>query len=298
MARQKGFTLIELMVGLGVLSVLILLATVLSTWATYRYFSVRDRLLTETIAYQAENIFRGVFGQAVDVAFTGSFSADGLPEALAGRTGQIYDDGVALTGQPERRRFDFDRISASKPWMRVATFYRENSTGITTGLGVKGAGATAKGGSLPTMVFYRSPTVDKSGVIFFDLSSLNNNNALKTPDYGDVFIDRISSFEIVKTRHVNPSFNKTTSIEVNLKFRYHLFAGGKASWCPMEDISSGASGCSNGSVSRDIERHFVVTLGNNLLKAAGSGYFGSVSKEEERVMGDLYFFRMSAPARW
>jgi prepilin-type N-terminal cleavage/methylation domain-containing protein len=294
MKRQKGFTLSELMVGLGVLSTLVLLASVLTTWAAYRYFSIRDRLSAEAEAYKAEAVFRSVFGSALDIAFndTGS-TVNGIPQDLGTHTGQIYANQTKA-GTPSRRFFEFDQIADSQTWTRIATFFREGSTGIVGQVSVAGASRKAVGRALPTMVFYHAPSLTKSGAIFFDLSSPNSSTSLVYPDFGDVFIDRVSTFGITKVKH--QSFDKVTAIEVHLRLRYHTFAGKSESWCPQLDIGNNTGGCRNGSLSRDIERNFTVTLSNNLIKPQGS-YSGMLTTSELRTFGDIYFFKMTSPTR-
>lgn len=280
MKGQKGFTLAELVSSLGVFSILVLLATVLSSWAIYRYYSVRDRMLAEEMAYRAEVAFKSFFSQAVDV----NYSSGSVPQNLGGQTGRIYHNSVIGSGQG----FLFDQRSDSSNWTRVATFYREQSTGLT-------GGAAASGSLMKTAIFYREPTPTTSGVIFFDISSPSSSNALVSPDWGDLYVDRVSTFGMTKFTH--SIHNKTTSVEVYLKFRYHSFSGSGTNWCPQLDIQSGTSGCGIQTTWRDLEKRFMVVLSNNLMKTQGS-YTASAVAAEERTLGGLYFFRLVQPLRY
>lgn len=277
MKGQKGFTLSELVTSMGVFSILVLIASVLSSWAIYRYYSVRDRLIAEGLAYRAEATFRNVFGQAVDVDYT----VGTVPQSLTGRSGVIFHNAVMGRG----RGFMFDRNSITPVWSRIATFYREQGTGI---------GTAARSQLMKTAIFYRRPSGTTSGVIFFDLSSPATSNALVSPGYDDFFVDRVSTFGMTKFSH--PLHDQTTSVEVLLRFRYHTFAGRGTNWCPQRDIASGAAGCGVQTTWRDLERRFVVVLSDNLLKT--SGYRSSAVNTEERTLGNLYLFRIINPLRY
>ena len=282
MKGQKGFSLIELMTGLGIFSLLVLIASMLTSWAVYRYFSVRDRILAEATAYQAETSFRDFFGQAMDIGFTVGV----VPQDLPPSTGAIHHTAVNVADNSAN--FLFDQMADTPDWVRIATFYREQSSGM--GLN---AATAVQGDPRATGVFYRRPSATTSGVIFFDVSSAANSVAAMTPGYNDVFIDRISTFGITKRRH--PHHDKTTSIEVLVRIRYHTFAGRRSTWCPRADIAANVGGCNNGAAFRDHERRFNVLLANNLMK--GSGFLHSTVNAEERTLGNLYFFRLVNPAR-
>ncbi len=283
MKGQKGYTLSELVTGLGIFSILILIASVLSSWAISRYYSVRDRLLAESVSYKAETLFRNVYGQAIDVEFDNGI----VPATLGGLSGRIHH--TSLTG-PTSAEFSFEQLSAASDWTRVSLFYREQATGLTGG-----ATPTAVGDVRRTAVFYREPTATTSGVIFFNLSSPATSSADMQPTYDEAFVERVSAFGITKQRH--PFQNKTTSIEVLIRIRYFMYPNGGQNWCPQPDIAAGAGSCALQTAWRDLERRFNVLLANNLIKAEGS-FTHSTVLGEERTLGNLYFFRLSLPMRY
>ena len=51
MRGQKGFTLIEVLIATGIFAVQILAVSVIASWAVSRFYSVRDRIITETLGY-------------------------------------------------------------------------------------------------------------------------------------------------------------------------------------------------------------------------------------------------------
>lgn len=274
---QRGFTLIEVMTSLGVLSILVLIASVLSMWAVQRFMSVKERLLGEATAYAAEAQFRNAFGQALDVNFTTA----AIAAAPAGPIGSVMHTTVAGT----TASFEFDQMADSADWTRIALFYREQSPGL---------GATAqssRGAAIPMTITYRRPTATTSGVIFF-VNGVEGSAAALTPSYNRSFVDRITLFGISKRRH--PSYDKTTSVDVHLKIRYHTHFGGGTNWCPQLDTAAGIAGCNQRAAWRDLERRFSVTLRDNFLKAAND-FVSSAVSAEERTMGNLYFFRMLNP---
>jgi len=224
----------------------------------------------------------------MDIQFRAGGLNEVLPAVLPGQTGMIADRGVAADG---RAGFLYDEMADSANWERIAAFFRESSTGV-----VGGAIGTARGAPAPTFVSYRAPTATTSGVIFFDLSTLPGLVAVTQASYEDAIIDRVSAFGITKTGH--PTYNKVTSIEVFLRLRYHVFGGGTTSWCPALDIQNGVAGCipaGRNVMWRDLEKRFVISLRNNLLRNLGAAMTSSAVNSEERASGNLYFFRTITP---
>lgn len=283
MRNERGFTLSEVVTSLGVFAVLVLIASALSSWAIYRYYSIRDRLIAESMGFQAETIFKNTFGQALDIEFLDSSLPTSVTEPSP--TGRIYSN-IGSTG------FLFDQMGDSATWQNIAIFYRENGTGLRAGTGA------VRGAPSPTFVYYRRPSPTTSGVIFFNLSTPPTNGAFISPDYSDLFIDRVSTFGITKYRHA--IYDKVTNIEVLLRIRYHMFTGSGRNWCPQRDIQNGAGGCGLMSNWKDLEKRFTVTLKNGLMKPAGMTSPGQpyVVSGDERTLGNLYFFRLVSPMRY
>lgn len=277
MKSQKGFTLIELISGTGILAILVLVSTVLVSWAIARFMNVKERLTAEATAYQAEVFFRNTFSQAIDIAFTPGV----IPVVLPGNTGRIRHAAINLVSSPNTATFTFDQMSDTAAWTPIALFYREQSVGLSGATGNNSIGRP-----LRTSIYYREPTPTTSGVLFFNMGA----RAGLGPSYADPFIDRVSMLSISKIRH--RQHDKVASIEVQLNIRYHPNLRFGRTWCPANDILAGAAGC-NANVSwRDFQKTFTVPLINNLMKPSGT-FANSPVTSEERSLGNLYFFRLT-----
>ncbi|HAG92292.1 MAG TPA: hypothetical protein DCL41_10485 [Bdellovibrionales bacterium] len=287
MRGQKGFTLIEVLIATGIFAVQILAVSVIASWAVSRFYSVRDRIITETLGYQAEVAFQSVFGQAQNIRFRGAAGNEIVLPVMPNNVGRIMHTNLVTASSAN---FMFDQMADAVGWQRIAAFYRESATGQGT------ASTAVAGRPSATFVSYMPPTANTSGVIFFDMATPVGANPNSSPSYQDLFIDRVSAFGIAKTKH--PTHDQVVSIEVFLRLRYHEFGGSSGtSWCPAVDIQNNVAGCLPGGrpvLYRDIEKRFVVPLRNNLMKIEGVLASSGVSAEE-RTLGNLYFFRPRTP---
>ncbi len=273
MIRQKGFSLIEMTVSTGLVAVIALILGTLMMYATVRFQEVRGRLEAEYTAARAESLLRSYFESAIDVG-------NGAPGP--GNEGGILN-------------FNFNERSDSVDWTLIATFWRETSTqrgGAAAGGGLYG------GDPRPTAMWYRRPSRTTSGMIFVDNGSNVNSMA---PSYAglDTIIDRVSllSFD----RIFAGTSGKVSAVEVTIHIRYHSQPDSGQSWCPIADINAGIAVCVAPTVSsaRDIERSFRIILQNNLKNFRGAATPGNATvNEEQRMLGNIYFFRLLNPVRW
>ena len=244
MKNQKGFTLVELVVGAGLVGMIGLILGALIIYSTGRYHEVRERLEAELAAARAENILRYYFSSAI------AFDSTAAPGANV--AGGILD-------------FDWDQIAdPGANWSLLATFWREDSTqrgGAATG------GGTYGGWPRATAMWYRRPSRTTSGVLFIDGG---NSRLAMQPSYneqGGGFIDRLSTLQMTKVAHDrHPSL---TAVDIRFTIRYHTSHSNGFNWCPVLDINANASGCGGAgprAAIKDIERSFRILLQNNLLQ--------------------------------
>lgn len=268
--KRNGYTLTELLIATAIGGVLIVIISIIAIIGFTQMSSLRDRLAAEESLDKVELYFRSTLGQAVDVA-AADLAIGAFPFAVPGWTGNLSGN------------FQWDQIADTPAaWNAIGYFYRE--------IGGSGAQAVQSvGGTLrPTAIFYRRPeSTGTAGVLFFD----NGETTTLTPDYSDLFVDRITYLAMDKNINTTYVPNKVSSVRIRVSVRYHDFGIPLRTWCPTLDITNGVAGCDNGSKFRDLDREFTVLIRNNLLKTAGTASItGSLS--EERIMDSLYFFRM------
>jgi prepilin-type N-terminal cleavage/methylation domain-containing protein len=276
MKRVKGFTLIEVLTSTAIVGVLVLILTTLTVFVSSRYQEVKNRLNAEYMASRAEVILRQYFSAAINM---GTAVGATVANPLAADEGQILN-GI-----------DWDQVGDTANWTHFASFWRETSTQ---------RGAQLYGGfPMRTFMWYREPSRDTSGVIFIDGGAGGVGAA--APQFGggqgDEFIDRVSGLRITKIAHT--TFAKVAALDVMIRIRYHPNNQQSPNWCPQADINAGAGGCNAVPLGnfKDIERNFRIVLQNNLLRQRGTGT-GRAVDSEERMLGNVYFFRMVVPTRW
>mgnify|MGYP001423346280 FL=1 len=260
------------MVAVAILAVFNLIVATLFSFLSMEFNSTRDRFAAEEMAARAESVMTLLFSQAINVEFlNGNPTGD-----LAANRGRIRDAGG---GAP----LVYDQIGdiAAPGWATLAIFQREMSPANF-------------GTPIKTAVFFRRPEPTTSGMIFIDPGS--NTAADMRPNYSDEFLDRIVFFRMEKRRHA--TLNVTTRLDFTIRFRYHLASTRTTTWCPQLDRDNLVAGCTNVATYRDIERNFSVLLRNNLVRPAGAASMASTgSAFEERVLGNLFFFRAVIPRR-
>ncbi len=275
MKSNRGFTLIEVMIGLGILSIVTLVSVTFFKLISDQYLEVRERLQAEAAGARAENLLRNYFAHATNIDFTTGV----VPAALASTTGVIAD------------LVNYDQIAdMAGDWATIAVFWRETQT-------IQGVGNTS---SRPreTAIWYRRPTLTKKGVLFIDGGSVPGSNVAMTPTWDDQFIEGLTFLRIVKNS-AGGGYDQTASIDVTLKIRYHPSHGSGFNWCPELDITANASGCGAiQAVHKDLERSFRIILGDNLVHPTLAAFTQNSSGiNEERTFGNLYFFSMVNPVQ-
>lgn len=283
MSNQKGFTLSELITGVGVAAIVMLILVSLLFFMNYTYLSKKDRLDAEDAAAKAELLLKMVFSQAVDVDFAGPV----LPGAqVAANLGAA--PGQVATGL-------IDRIPAAQ-WIKIAAFQREIQAGAAVNHGILSR----------TAIWFRRPEAPASaGVLFFDMGArlaANTQPAATNmqPSYADDYVPRITYLEIIPQS--TNIYGKLASLEFRMRFRYHMKSTAQTTWCPQQNLPGGAApiGACNvpGAQWQDLDRRFTVLLRNNLVRSAANPSRQAVAGGlEERILGNLYFFQPLLPGQ-
>ncbi len=272
--NQRGFTLMQVLTGAAMMAIVGLIISGVFQWLNNEFLSVSERLKAETMAARAETLLRQYFAQAVYIQNTGN------PPGAANGPGMIRAEIPA--GNPNQ--ILYDQIADVPTWRTIAVFQREFSVGDAV------VPAAWRADARRTAIFYRGPSATTSGVLFIDDGSADP----MVPSYADIYIDRLTYLSITKNRH--PTFDRVASLDIRMRFRYHL-PGRTRNWCPQLDITNGVAGCTGVQNHREIEASFNILLRNNLLRAPGANMASTGSNAEERVLGNLYFFRPYLPVR-
>lgn len=294
--KQRGMTLSELMVGLGIMSIISLIMFGLFVLATNQFYALSAKSETDELGARLEYTLRSVFSQAMDVRFgaepTGAPVDTTPPNAypLITDRGQIAATGL-VAGDNNAARLTFDSLaSAPLNWYVLAVFLRETGLAAVPG--------PERGMARKTAVFYRPPSgaARTSGVIFVDHGPVPGAAGGLSPSYADDFFDRVVLFEMTKHKHALR--NVVTSVDFRVHFRYYLRvgSGNTFAWCPAVNVNAGPAVCTTIMPWTDVEKQFSVTLRNNLLRSSTDTNIASAPGQfEERVMGATYFFFPTIP---
>lgn len=300
MSKQKGFTLSELVVGTAIGSIIMLTVASIFFFLNYTYLSKKDRLDAEDQAATAEYMLKLLFSQAVDVQGTvtggATFASGGIVNPVVGTVGQVVGN---IQGGPNIATFD--QIVAPQ-WIKIAAFLRENQASTSAG--------PTHGLLARTAIWFRRPEAaaapnNTSGVMFFDIGTRLAPNAAPAaaamqPDYSDPYVGRISYLQVNKS--LTPNYNRLASVEFVMRFRYHEKATSAVTFCPQRNIAAPGpiiAACNvAGAMWRDLERRFTILLRNNIVKLAGdTTMLGTSGQNEERILGNLYFFQPIIPEK-
>ena len=294
--KQRGMTLSELMVGIGIMGIISLIMFGLFVLATNQFRALTAKSETDELGARLEYTFRSIFSQAMDVRFgtePNGAPVDTVPATAypaLGDRGQIASTAL-VAGDNNAARLTFDSLaSAPLNWYVLAAFLRET--------GLASAPAPERGTARKTAVFYRPPSgvARTSGVIFVDFGPAPGAAGGLSPSYADEFFDRVVLF--LMTKHKHSLHNVVTSVDFRVHFRYYLRvdSGNPFSWCPAVNVNAGPATCATTLPWTDVEKQFSVALRNNLLRSSTNTNIASAPGQfEERVMGATYFFFPTIP---
>lgn len=281
--RIRGFSLIEVMVAIGVSGTVLLVVTTLSMFAYYQFHNMKSRLEAETSANRLEYLFKSYLSQALNISGVVTLTeASGMVATIAdAATGQGQWLGDPNTTNTYNRMSDI-----AGDWLTLGVFVREAGTG-------------PNGLPLPAAIWYRKPSPATSGVIFFEnIDGTAMPAAVNmTPDYGDQFVSGVTNLEFQRQDLGEAGALQLSSLRISFTLRYgirHSQAAGQ-NWCPQADIAAAVAGCVTPGLNyREVTRNFEIVLRNN-FRTANSITGGA---RETRTLGPLYFFRVINPARW
>lgn len=269
----------ELMTAVGASGLVILVVVTIAMYVYIQHEQTKSRLEAETSANRLEYLFKLYLSQAVNI--TGTI---GLDEAsanfnLADANGAGRWFGPPNTTTPPSPSIVWDQMSdLAGNWATLGVFIREMGMGTDSDL-------------RSAAIWYRKPTPNTSGVVFFDVG--NDTNTPMVPDYGDNYVSGITRLEFQRRDVGAPA--QLSALRINFTLRYQKRTDAGVNWCPQADIDNAVAGCvTPGVLYNEISRNFEVVLRNNFRSINGvNGTLGEV-----RTLGRLYFFQILNPARW
>lgn len=269
--NSKGFTLVELLLAVGLSSFAGILAISLIFFFSQTAFNIRARIQIE------ENLLRATW--AIQRSLSMAVRLDKI--ATIGNAEVLDFTNPSTRGKI--REFNFTNFGgASGTTQTVAAFMRES--------GIDDTSAT-KSRMSAAMISYIHPSPSKSGVIFLNLS--NTSGAL-TPSYGANFYDRVVEFgfkNIQTATYGTGSATDDIAVGVNVRITMRYFPETFRLWnfCPEADIIAATAGCTLAAIKNhtDISREVRVTLFNQVIRQQAARSIGSIF---ERTLGNIHIF--------
>jgi prepilin-type N-terminal cleavage/methylation domain-containing protein len=261
-SKQRGFTLIELILSIGLMTVLMLggvysLMQLIQTGKT-----IEEQIVTTTNTKLLAQTLPKFLGMAINVDWTTA----PINNVGAGK-GQIriYDSGFNLAPQPP---------------VAVGLFLRE--------AGSPNAG-NFRGNLKGTAIYFQNPTPNTPGEL--RISTSGSGEGLKSL-YSDAsvfnFTDLVA-LSIGPAGHTSTNGEPVRAVRVQITSR-KFYAGSKTNWCTERAIRDGLGDCaSRPSNFRDIEKIIFVSLINNRISDESLTTVTGIVKPES-LYGSLYFF--------
>lgn len=268
---RKGFTLVEILVGIGLGSIVMVVAFTLIFFFNENYVMIENKIQTERALIQATYNIQRSLALAVNIS-------DSLGAINPGKTLAPTDSGLV-------RNFNATTLGGNAGTVEtVAMFLREKG-------GYQVAPTPLKGEYAPTAIFFLHPTPTKSGIIFLDV----NTTGVMTPGYNDVFFERVVEFSVNNFLFSNTPVPILTSVEVSVTMRNFLSPDpNRWLFCPPADVSPtpiGACNLPNMASFKDNNRKVRVTFSNQVIdNTSPSADPSNPSAPFERTFGQMYLF--------
>ncbi len=263
-------TLIEIMIASG-LSVVVSMGI-----AGIYIFAIQQFTILVNMNTAQENVLwmayhtKNMMGQAVNIgdpapANPGLLTGCSVPASLGSVTGCIPTFTTATS-------------ATANNTTAIAAFQREWSVGFDAG------GAQSE--LLPTAIFFRRPTADIDGRIYFDLYTTPGSAMSAGED--DIVYGQVVRYDMVPNVESIYGFLQVTGVDVNIATRYHRSSSENKKWCVPGDV---AAACTSGVAASDVSMRFSVGLRNNRALEKTPG----VNGQSRSIHGGIYYYRFIPP---
>lgn len=261
--KNSGYSLVELLVGIAISSLVVMLAYVMSQQSFSNYVSLKDKFEREEELMNIELTLKNFFSNAINIQYIN-----------APINGQDFSSNVGLISEyniDDWTASDSNKIDAVSFFLRDAMNSGLDQISTTT------LNANLDRRYLSSAIFFQRPTPTTYGVLYLHSSS-NSAEVLK-PSLADVRIGNVVDFQILNIGKVQ-FFNKTnelidnildgkwmaSAVTVKIVVRHYLpnLNNQAKKWCPPQFIND--ADCVSNVSFKDIEKVFFFNLRNNILE--------------------------------
>lgn len=296
----QGFSLVELLIGIGISSVIASLAALVIQTSTSNFYNFLNRMQVEEQVNNAAHTLHNYFSMALNLQV-------GTPPlaTFSNNAGQIVESYNLSGWTPTTGNGNVDVI---------AFFLREN---LISGWNYSNPIPDGANRFPTTVIYFQKPTVDKFGVLYIKSDSTGASSL--TASKADLRLNNIVDFEVIDVFFVpfenygsyaedNDLDNGTTkkkmvsSVTFKVTVRNYFGTGsGDLKWCPARFIAS-HSACDSKVPFKDTEKAFVVKIRNNTLSRGflqrtnvADGATGIEPALYERSADTVYFLKPNIP---
>jgi len=268
--KEKGFTLIELVISIGLMSVLMMGGVFSFMKLIENAKTIDEQIISTTNMNVLAQVLPKYIGMAVNVDWH-DLGVSPITNVGAGK-GQIafFNSGFDIAPQPP---------------INIGLFLRES--------GSPNPGNT-RGNLKGTALYFRNPTPDTPGE--FRITTSGNGSGVKNlySDASTFIFSDLVGLSLSPAGHGSIAGEPVRSVRVQITMR-KFFSGRKTNWCTATAITAGTAGCNSvdrlrETKFRDVNKTIFISLTNNRISDESLTTAAGVIKTES-LYGSLYFFR-------
>lgn len=262
--NQKGFTLIELVLSIGLMSVLMLGGVYSLMQLIQTAKTIDNQVTTTTSTGLLAQTLPKYLGMAVNLDWT---------------TGNITNVGA---GKGRLRIYNSGFTLAQQPPIAVGLFLRESGSPNS---------GNFRGNLKGTAFYFQNPTPNTPGE--FRIVTSGSGAGLKTlhSDASVFTFTDLVGLSIAPAGHSSTNGEPVRTVRVQLTSR-KFFSGSKTNWCTGVAIRSNVGDCATRPTTfRDVNRVIFISAVNNRISDESLTVLGTAQPKTESLYGSLYFFR-------
>lgn len=267
LSNQQGFSLIEMLITVGLSSILVYGIGSLMNVASSQSESLREKIRFESESYQLSFYLKHIVSMGLGVELV-----DGVDLNTQNSTIATANPNTGFI-----RTYDFANnytIGDAAEIDTIGYFLRETLTSAHVG-----AAPGAESRFRPTAIYFQKPTETTFGVIYIDLGTDQSAGATAMlPDMNDLRFEgivdlkinlseaEVSLFDITRPEATNPVQQRISSLTFKITHREYFAAHNNLKtfkWCPSRFMDQPE--CATNEQYRDVEQVVRVVLRNNVL---------------------------------
>ncbi|WP_413289562.1 type II secretion system protein J [Bdellovibrio sp. HCB337] len=263
---QQGFSLVELLLGVALISILLYGIGSLMTMASSQSESLSNRIQSEAEVNEMSFYLKHILSMGVNVEYAGNNNINGL----SGTGGNSNTGWI--------RAYDFTTLfnpaTTASSVDTIGFFLRDNLASDYVG-----APPAVAARFFPTGVFFQRPTPRTYGILYFDLGRPQSAGTVAvSPSLDDLWFGSIVDLKVLEPEinrfdvnfpDTNPAAmtrQRLSSITVKLTVREYLPRDNGPRdfrWCPPTAMT--ATECRTTTPYKDVERVVRIVFRNNVL---------------------------------